>query len=202
MSDPNSFADSHGGYAGDRRPVPDPTILTTQAAERLEVALRNLITAEIGHLNDKLREQIVHGHETTAAELGIVGQKFVGVDDRFVALEKRTAEQKSDTNTSLTAALAAQEKSAAATTLASEKSIDKSETATNRRIEGVEGAVAANLKVADDKISDLKDRVVAIESNRVGRGQSGDTVRAIAALAISVIVMIVVAAGFVLALTR
>jgi len=155
----------------DIRPIPDPTVLTTAASERLEAMIRNLIKTEIEH----------------QAEL--FDQKLARVETQFQMLEfrlgeqkrdaeARTAEQKKDTKDALDAALAAQKEAGALQTSASEKSITKSETATNERIKAVETLLATSTKASDDKVDDLKSRIVAIEATRLGSVEQIASVRA------------------------
>ena len=63
---------------GDQRPVPDPTLLTTEALRR-----------EVSLLKDVITEQITHRHE-------IVQVQFNGVAEKLIALAERTEEQKAD----------------------------------------------------------------------------------------------------------
>lgn len=204
-------AEVRGNKDFDRRPVPDPTVLTTEAANRQDAAVRTVIRSEIDHLSNLLDSkferlderftlqetrvgeqkkdtaeylmgQLVNLQQIYTADFATVNQRFADnevlltekfkfVYDSFTQLALRTAEQKSDTNTSLTAALAAQEKSAAATTLSSEKSIDKSEEATLERIRATENLLSSSSKANDDKYGDLKERLVAIEARTAGIGE-------------------------------
>jgi cobalamin biosynthesis Mg chelatase CobN len=144
----------------DTRPVPDPTVLTTEASVRLEAMIRNLISSEITHLEV------------------LFDQKLAEIKTQLKMLDARTAEQKKDTKDALDAALAAQKEAVASQTASSEKSITKSETATTERIKGVEAQQATSSKAMDDKISDLKDRVVAIESIKLGNTEQTANMRA------------------------
>ena len=148
------MAEPPDGRQMDIRPVPDPTILTTEATSRLEAMLRNLIRTEVGHLDDLFRERLS----------GVVSQ----FSTQFTMLDARTAEQKQDTTNALNAALAAQKEAVAAQTASSEKSITKSETATIERIKAVETLLSASTRASDDKIDDLKSRIVAIEAVKLG----------------------------------
>lgn len=174
----------HTGNGGSR-PVPDPTLLTTES-----------ITREVDGLRVDLLSEVGHAHDLFTAELSRIEQRF---DQKFRDLAERTAEQKKDTKDALDAALAAAKEAVASQSASSEKSITKSETATIERIKGVETLVATGSKATDDKIGDLKDRVIAIESARLGsREQSGDW-RTALAIAISVLVVIVAAVAAVVA---
>lgn len=166
--------------AYDIRPVPDPTVLTTQASDRLEYTLRSLVHTEIEHRKD------------------LTDAEFHTVDLRFRDLEARTAEQKADTTKALTDALAAQKEAVAAQTASSEKSITKSETATTERIKATEALLATSTKASDEKIDDLKSRIVAMENRGTGIAEGGalvstrnDSFRANVAVAISLVVLLV-----------
>jgi len=181
--------------SGDMRPVPDPTVLTTEASIRLETVLRNLIKAENDHLHELLTVEIIRQNELFAERLSGLSRQF---STQFTMLDARTAEQKQDTTNALNAALAAQKEAVAAQTASSEKSITKSETATTERIKGVETLLATSTKATDDKITDLKDRVIAIEAVKLGNIEgketilrSGTDMRAIIAVVISIAFLIV-----------
>lgn len=170
----------------DSRPVPDPTELTRIASDRLEATIRDLVRSEINHLN------------------ALLTQKLVTVQQQFMLLDARTAEQKQDTTNALNAALAAQKEAVAAQTASSEKSITKSETATTERIKGVETLLATGGKATDDKIADIKDRVVAIESVKLGGTEAVaatragiNTTQALIAGVVSIIFTVIAVASFI-----
>lgn len=136
------------------RPVPDPTLLTTEQLLREVTNLRTQMLAEDAHHSE------------------VVGEKIEALWNELRSLSDRTAEQKKDTKDALDAALAAQKEAVASQTASSEKSITKSETATTERIKGVETLLQTSNKSADDKIDGLKERIVAIESIKLGGAQA------------------------------
>jgi len=173
----------------DIRPIPDPTVLTTEASNRLETMLRTLIKTEIEHQHDLFTE------------------KFTRIITQFAMLEDRTAEQKRDVKDALDAALAAQKEAAALQTTSLEKNIAKSETATNERIKSVENALSTSTKASDDKIGDLKDRVVAIEAVKLGNVEAvtasragGVDARGNMAAIMSIIMAIIAVASIIIAI--
>ena len=175
----------------DIRPIPDPTVLTTAASVRLEEMIRNLITTENKHMMD------------------LFTAKLATIESRFQMLEARTAEQKKDTKDALDAALAAQKEAVAAQTASSEKSITKSETATIERIKAVETLLSASSHATDDKIDDLKVRVVAIEAVKLGTSEgtaaaheSGVDSRAVIASVIQVGLAIVAVGSLLFAILK
>lgn len=138
----------------DSRPVPDPTVLTTEASIRMEAMLRNLIASEIQHEHE-LIEQMLEEIKTILR-----------------MLDSRTAEQKKDTKDALDVALAAAKEAVANQSSASEKSFIKSETATIERIKAVETLLTASTTAANDKVDDLKSRIVAIEAVKLGGAEA------------------------------
>jgi len=172
---------------GDIRPIPDPTLLTTEASVRLEAMIRNLIQTEITHQND------------------LFSEKFERIDMRFNMLDARTAEQKSDTKAALDAALAAQKEAVASQTASFKENITKSETAATERIKGVETLLATSSRATDDKISDLKDRVIAIEAGKLGSVEqvanqraSGVDTRGVMASIISIVTATIAVASIII----
>lgn len=157
------------------KPNPDPTVATNDAVERAMKSERDYVNGEIRALNARLdaadRATLLR-LATMDAIPEMIGREVthlrVLVEEQLAALAARTAEQKADTTKALTDALAAQKEAVANQTNSSEKSITKSETATTERIKGVEALLGTQAKSTDDKIGDLKDRVVAIEAGRLG----------------------------------
>lgn len=141
----------------DRRPVPDPTLLTTQQLER-----------EISGLRALLEQRIEERHELYQAELAglsrVNAEKFSKVEQQFELVERQRVEQKADTKTAVDAALSAQKEAVKEQTTASGLAIAKSETGTTKQLE----QLADNFKVAIagivTSIDDLKDRVGRIEN--------------------------------------
>lgn len=169
---------------GDVRPVPDPTVLTTAASLRLEETLRRLVQSEIEHMEMLMNERFAH------------------IETQFKMLDARTAEQKKDTKDALDAALAAQKEAVASQTASSEKSITKSETATIERIKAVETLLSASTRASDDKIDDLKSRIVAIEAVKLGTKESVSDSRATIAAVVGVIGVVIAFAAVLFAVFK
>jgi hypothetical protein len=175
----------------DTRPIPDPTILTTEASARLEKALRAQILSEVAHLNV------------------LFSEKFAAMQMQLSMIDARTAEQKSDTKAALDAALAAQKEAVASQTASFNKENDKTEKAATERIKSVETLLTTSTRSTDDKISDIKDRVIAIEAVKLGavegaasiHSNSNDT-RSMVTSIISVISVIIAAASAIIAILK
>ena len=132
------------------KPVPDPTVLTTEALAR-----------EINSVRERLASEVAHVKENSAI-------KFMAIEQSFADVANRTAEQKTDTKDALDAALAAQKEAVSLQTEASDKAIAKSEAATSKQIDSL--TVLQNKAGEDtaDKINDLKARLDKLESSIQG----------------------------------
>jgi hypothetical protein len=112
------------------RPVPDPTILTTEQLLR-----------EVEHVRELLEAKIDGLHR-------FVTERFTSVSGHLTMVEQQRVEQKRDTATSLDAALRAQKEASAKAEAATTKSIDQLADTFNTAFEGVRRELA-----------DLKERV-------------------------------------------
>jgi hypothetical protein len=129
----------------DRRPVPDPTVLTTQALYREVSALQELI------------EQRIEG--ATA----VIDQQFYKVEQQFLLVERQRVEQKKDTKDAVDAALTAQKEAVREQTSASERSIAKSEAATNKQLEQLATTFANTNASLLARLDELKERIVDVD---------------------------------------
>lgn len=129
-----------------RKPVPDPTVLTTQALLR-----------EVASLKELLQSQD-YGQRREVAELKeLLQSQILGIDrritEKFDGLERRRLEQKKDTEDAVEAALTAQK-----------EAVTKSEIATGKQIEQLQTTL--NVAVGDLRrtIDDVKERVTEVAS--------------------------------------
>jgi len=133
------------------RPNPDPSTLTTDALQR-----------EIGQARETARIALIASEVVQVA-------RFESLDRQLASAEKLRLEQKKDSKEALDAALAAQKEAVGLQTEASEKSIAKSEAATNKQIEQLHVSSNAAADGQRSSFNDLKDRVARIESGGSGR---------------------------------
>jgi len=132
------------------RPVPDPTVLTTEALQREIRALERLLTQRIEGLAE------------------VETERFVRVDAQFELVEKQRVEQKTDTKAAVDAALIAQKEAVKEQTTASERAIAKSEAATAKQLEQLGTTFVTALEGLRRDIDGLKERITSVESQRVG----------------------------------
>jgi hypothetical protein len=129
----------------------DPTERTLATLER-----------EICNVSERLETRI-------RAEARLDNEKFAKVDREFELIERQRVEQKRDTKEAVDAALIAQKEAVREQTLASEKAIAKSEAATAKQIDALNASFTQAMAAQSTSLTDLKDRVVAIESGGQGR---------------------------------
>jgi hypothetical protein len=162
------------------KPVPDPTELTTEALQREISALKEIVMREITHV-DNLSAEKFKG----------VQDKFDSIDDKFDDVAHRTAEQKVDTKNALDAALQAAKDAVALQTAASDKAIAKSETATTKQIDALAVLVDKSDERRGDEITDLKNRIVALETSRQSQGETKIDNRGSVQIAVMVVTVFV-----------
>ena len=151
--------------AEDVRPIPDPTVLTTEALTREITAVRELLFNEIrhrGHLTD----------EQFASRAKLIDARFAAVEQQFQAIQFRTAEQKADTRLALDTALASAKEAVQLQTQSSELAQAKSEAALTKQIDGILMRVSELTNVMDGKIADLKERMDRLEGKSTGFSSS------------------------------
>lgn len=153
-------------------PVPDPTERTLEVLEREVQSLHDKLQTKTSALSSELHSAMEHREKLTDT-------KFAAVKLQFDLIESGRMEQKTDTKAAVDAALIAQKEAVKEQTIASEKSISKSETATTESIkqmsqtfttaiESVNRAISDQKESATRSLGDLKERVSAIEAQRHG----------------------------------
>jgi hypothetical protein len=187
-----------GMVGDDRRPVPDPTVLTTQALYREVSALQELI------------EQVVKGTRE------VIDQQFYKVEQQFELVERQRVEQKKDTKDAVDAALTAQKEAVREQTSASERSIAKSETATNKQLEqlattfsNTQASLLARIDELKERIVDVDRKAESVAQQRAGAREERVVVRedkssgiALASIGVSVLFLLIGLISLTVTLTR
>jgi hypothetical protein len=162
------------GYQSDGGlvPVPDPTLLTTQALLREVASLKELMEVRIS-ANAALYDQKI------AEEGAISREKFAAVAAQFSERDTRTDQRAGDTKLAVDAAFAAAKEATA-----------KIEAGFTKQIDGMNQIIDTKTRNIEGNLSDLKERMISIESRsttttdirRDNRDHSGLIVAAISAL--------------------
>ena len=143
------------------RPVPDPTVLTTQALLREIAALKELLVQSIQDA------KVVRD------------EKFHNVDIRFIEMEKLRVQNVNSNNDAIAAALQAQKDSSAKTELVFTKQIDQLQILIN-----------TISRSTDEKIDDIKTRLDLGEGKGRGFSESWGIILAFGSLATAVLITI------------
>jgi len=183
---------------GGSRPVPDPTVLTDRAIDRLKDQLEQYIDGKVDVLvmridgideATKLRLAGVEGipgqirEAVTSLEL-LHSEKFNSIQTQFKERDIRSEREARDNKVAVDAAFAAQKEAAAKQDEANQKAIDKSEKATGETIGFV-------LKDVDS----LKIAVSRIDSTKVGNTESRTAVYAAIGIGITIVLFIITLIG-------
>jgi hypothetical protein len=161
------------------RPVPDPTVLTTEALMREVAHTRELVDAKLVSLG------------------GRIDERFRSIDEQFDLVENRRVEQKSDTKAAVDAALQAAKEAVQEQKSASDLSTAKTESGFSEQLKQLSETFSTALAGITRSIDDLKERIVTIESTKAG-GQQAYTVLyliAVVALAAASVVVAVLVKG-------
>jgi hypothetical protein len=156
----------------ERRPVPDPTQLTQAAIDRSINSLRLLVEEKIDGVKRAV-QAVIEGHWTldenrfnnilrtlddaVQKRTEIDAERFGAVNLRFAERDLRFAQQNTDHQASISAALA----SANAAT-------QRLETTFSKQIEALGARLDAQAVSQTERITDLKDRISSVEGERKG----------------------------------
>lgn len=164
---PANPADTQG-----TRPVPDPTVLTTEQLLRAVAAEREYVDSQLAIRDERLRGI----DEATQLRVGGVAdlsealedkikyerelntEKFTSVAQQFVERDTRSEREARDNKVAVDAAFAAQKEAAQKQDEANQKAIDKSETAMDEKVNKLEQLFKTTTDALADKVDDVKQR--------------------------------------------
>jgi hypothetical protein len=170
--------DGHGnGPAGDWRPIPDPTALTTEQLRRELSGLREILTARLDGMDraTKLLDETVnrtptivqteisHLRELMNEKLGSLGgkaeEKFSSIELQFAERDVRTNQAAIASAQALAAALQAAKEAVFEQAQAAAKAAEKTELSTTKQIDLIQNQIKTLGDTFGDKIDDLKGRI-------------------------------------------
>lgn len=180
---------SDNGQSGmkDSRPVPDPTLLTTQQLTREIAALREILEAQIRGQSsifearlggmDKAIElvQVASDRQSGSTSEKIDGlrklheEKFHSIGLQFVERDVRTETMARDSKVAVDAALQAAKEAVGEQNKSSALAIAKSEMATTKSIDQQGLLINTTTASLNDKIEDVKQRCTKLESEDKGK---------------------------------
>jgi hypothetical protein len=167
-------------------PIPDPTVLTTQQLQREIATSRELVEASLNGIvrtletrldgMDKVLELIQTCSDRIPKEIEdrvkqlqfLHEEKFNSIKTQFAERDTRAEQTTSSSKVAVDAALQAAKEAVGEQNRSNAAAITKSEGNFTKQIEQLGTLISANQKGADDKIDDIKSRLLVIESTKVG----------------------------------
>lgn len=160
------------------RPVPDPTVLTTQQLQREVLALRELFDSRFGGYDKAIA--LLQANADRAPTISVVeervrslkdlhDEKFKSIAVQFAERDTRTEQTSRDSKVAVDAALQAAKEAVGEQNKSSALAIAKSEASTTKQIDQLGVAFSATTTGINDKIDDIKDRITTIEGRGTGR---------------------------------
>ncbi len=141
------------------RPVPDPTVLTTQQLMREISSLKELLLTRLDAMDmavDLLQKKSDRSPSIDEVVVKL-DEKFIAVQLQFHERDIRFDRAATDTRTAVDAAFAA-----------AKLAVDKTETGFTKQIDQLAETARASVKAIDDKIDDVKARIGSIEGRNAG----------------------------------
>lgn len=182
------------------RPVPDPTILTTQQLNREISALKELMT--IRHDGyDRAIELIQSKADKEPSVDNVVGrlekiaavtdEKFNGIEKQFAERDVRVEQTSRDSKVAVDAALQAAKEAVGEQNKSSALAIAKSEAATTKQIDSMVLLIQSSNKAIDDKIDDLKNRLTTIEGTKHGNKEQTQSISTSVAIVAAIVGIVI-----------
>jgi len=164
-------------------PVPDPTLLTTEQLIRAIGALREVIETRLDGMdkgivllqttNDKFPAFVAHEIKQLEAlhdeRFKSVQVQFRGIETQFVERDTRTEQNSQASTTAINAALQAAKEAVGQQNVSFALATSKSEAATTKQMDGLQILIQTGTKATDEKIDDIKSRLMRIEGMGVGQ---------------------------------
>jgi len=165
-----------GSETKDLRPVPDPTLLTTQQLLRENLWLREVLETRLNGMDkaiellqstaDKFPARI---DEKIASLQQVHEEKFNSIQVQFKERDVRTEQTSKDSKVAIDAALQATKESSVEQNKSFALATAKSEAGFSKQIDQLGVLIQTMTKAFDDKIDDIKERLTRSEG--VGSGE-------------------------------
>jgi len=162
----------------DLRPVPDPTLLTTQQLLRENLWLREVLETRLNGM-DKAIELLQSGADKFPARIDekiaslqqVHEEKFNSIQLQFKERDVRTEQTAKDSKVAIDAALQATKESSVEQNKSFALATAKSEAGFSKQIDQLGVLIQTTTKAFDDKIDDIKERLTRSEGVGSGTNQ-------------------------------
>jgi uncharacterized phage infection (PIP) family protein YhgE len=191
------------GSEGSPPPVPDPTVLTTEALARAVAAERDYLNAQLEVLRERLRgidratellnetvnrvptdlqREIKHLRELTE-------ERDRSVQTQFRERDTRQERESRDNRTAVDAAFSAQKEAASEQNKSNTLAINKSEQATAETIAKLAELFKTTTDALSSKLEDFKERLTRIESIKQGGKETLTGIYTLAGFLVTLLVL-------------
>jgi len=161
--------------AGDIRPIPDPTLLTTLALDKGLEQLKQLLLSRINAMEKaqelfeaNLRRVPTEVDREVARLKELVMEKFHAIDGRFMDRDERVKEAFNAARQAIEAALASAKEASRQQTETFTVSMAKSEASASKQIDQQGQVIQTSTNALNDKIGILEGRMTRMEAAREG----------------------------------
>ena len=167
---PSEIYEEDNGRMPNWRPVPDPTVLTTQQLLREIQALKELLESRLNSYDKAilLLQDLANRQPSISEVVAKFEEKFRGIETQFKERDIRVEQTAKESKVAVDAAFSAQKEAVSEQNKSGAAAIAKSEATTTKQIDAIVLLIQANTKAADEKFDDVKNRLTAIE----GRSQA------------------------------
>ena len=168
---------------GDWRPIPDPTTLTTQQLYREIGALKEIMENRFMAMERSFDEKIAHQQMQRAEQLR-------SVQTQFLERDARAENSARDAKVAIDAALQAAKDAFAEQNKSAAMAIEKTERATTKQIDQQGELIHTTSNGLNDKIEDVKNRLILIEGGTRGGKDQLSFMLSLATMFIAVVAVI------------
>jgi hypothetical protein len=160
------------GTSMDIRPIPDPTILTTQQLIREIGSVREVFDTRLDGMDKAI--SLLQANVDKSPTVGEIyvkhEQMFKNIEIRFDERDIRTDQTARDSKVAVDAALQAAKEAVGEQNKSSATAIAKSDAATTKQLDAILAIIQTTTKSFDDKINDVKERLTLREGHSKGLG--------------------------------
>lgn len=193
----------------DWRPVPDPTLLTTQQLLRELAALRELVFTRLDGMDKAtslLSETVNRTPTVIQTEIKhvreLLEERFAGIDKQFHERDVRTEQAATASASALAAALQAAKEAVFEQAQAAAKAAEKTELSFTKQIDQIQLQIKTIGDGFSDRIAELKERIDRGEGQASGSDSAGAVTRVNFGIVISVILALATVITLVLYATK
>lgn len=182
------------------RPNPDPTDRTIEQIRRENISLREIIETRLDGYDKAIallqaavdREPKPPVLESDIAHLGeMMNVRFSHIETRFSDRDKRNEQTTASNQTLVTNTIEAMREAFLEQNKTSQQAIGKSEAATQKQMDQIEGKFGTEIRALHGNITDIKDDITRLKSLKEGSKETKEDLKAVWAIAAGAVALLV-----------